>query len=101
MIALLRQVERGGEAWRTSRRLLAAAGASPGEEDERCLIEPLTTREIEVLGTLRSRLSNQEIADRLEISVFTVKRHTVNIYQKLAVGGRRQAVVEAERLGLI
>jgi LuxR family maltose regulon positive regulatory protein len=65
------------------------------------LIEQLTNREIEVLQLMEQRLSNKEIAQELCISVVTVKRHTYNLYQKLGVHGRRQAVYEARKLGVI
>jgi LuxR family maltose regulon positive regulatory protein len=65
------------------------------------LVEPLTNRELEVLVLLAQRLSNKEIAQVLVISTQTVKRHAANIYQKLQVNGRRDAVVEATRLGLL
>ena len=50
---------------------------------------------------MAQRRSNKEIAHEVIISPQTVKRHTVNIYQKLRVDGRRQAVVKAEALGLL
>ena len=65
------------------------------------LIERLSERELEVLALLGERLSNKEIARELSISDTTVKRHTVNIYQKLAVGSRRDAVNRAAKLGLV
>lgn len=65
------------------------------------LIEPLTDRELEVLGLLAQRLSNKEIAAELVISPATVKRHTINIYQKLQVNRRRMAVKKAASLGII
>ena len=55
----------------------------------------------EVLDLLAHRLSNQEIAERLFISPVTVKRHTSNIYRKLDVNRRRDAVVRAHALGLL
>ena len=63
-------------------------------------VEPLSKREQQILGLLASRLSNKEIADRLHISPVTVKRHTANIYQKLGVHGRRQAVAKATGMGM-
>jgi len=65
------------------------------------LIEPLTKRESEILELLARRYSNKEIATELVISPETVKRHAVNIYQKLAVHNRRGAVEMAGALGLI
>ncbi|MFN8497172.1 MAG: LuxR C-terminal-related transcriptional regulator [Anaerolineae bacterium] len=65
------------------------------------LIEPLTEREMEILALLAERLSNREIGERLFIAPPTVKRHTVNIYQKLLVSGRREAVAKATTLGIL
>ena len=63
-------------------------------------VEPLSKREQQILALLASRLSNKEIADRLHISPVTVKRHTANIYQKLGVNGRHQAVAKATGMGM-
>ncbi len=65
------------------------------------LIEPLTERELEVLALLVKRRTNKEIAAELVISPGTVKQHAHNIYQKLNVKGRRQAVREAIALGIL
>ncbi len=65
------------------------------------LIEPLTYREQDVLGLLVLRLSDQEIANRLVISLPTVKTHNRNIFAKLNVNNRRQAIARARQLGLI
>jgi LuxR family maltose regulon positive regulatory protein len=64
-------------------------------------IESLTGRELEILELLAKRYSNKEIAAELVISPGTVKRHTVNIYQKLHVHNRRDAAEAAIALGLI
>ena len=64
------------------------------------LTEPLTTRELEVLDLLARRFSNKEIAETLSVSWQTVAKHTNNIYQKLRVAGRRDAVERAEALGI-
>jgi LuxR family maltose regulon positive regulatory protein len=63
-------------------------------------VEPLSKRELQILNELADRLSNKEIADKLNISTVTVKRHAANIYQKLGVHGRRQAVAKAAGLGI-
>jgi LuxR family maltose regulon positive regulatory protein len=65
------------------------------------LIEPLTLREQEILELLAHRLSAKEIAQRLIISDRTVKRHCANIYQKLGVNSRRDAVHAAMALGVL
>ena len=65
------------------------------------LVEPLTPREMEVLGLLALGDSNQTIADKLFITVRTVKKHTSNIYGKLNVNNRTQAVARASELGLL
>jgi len=64
-------------------------------------VGPLTVRELEVLHLMYEGLSNQEISNRLFISINTVKTHTRRIYGKLDVNNRSQAVVCAQRLGLL
>lgn len=61
----------------------------------------LTNRELQVIQLLSDGLTNQEIADRLFISVRTVKWHTVHIYEKLRVGNRTQAVARARVMGIL
>lgn len=65
------------------------------------LIEPLTPREIEILGLIAEGLANKAIAHQLNISDHTVKFHTTSLYGKLGVASRTEAVVRATRLGLI
>ena len=65
------------------------------------LMESLSKREFEVLLLLSKHHSNNDISDQLFISLGTVKRHVSNIYQKLAVHGRKEAVAKAVGLGLI
>jgi LuxR family maltose regulon positive regulatory protein len=65
------------------------------------LIEPLSDRELEVLHLMATGASNQEIAEALVIAVNTVKRHARNIFDKLGVGNRTQAVARARELGLL
>lgn len=63
-------------------------------------VEPLTMREQDVLVLMRQRLTDKEIAQRLNISVQTAKRHASNIYVKLGVSRRWDAVSLAEEYGL-
>lgn len=65
------------------------------------LVEPLTDREIEVLQYLAQGLTNQEIADTLVLALGTVKWYTGQIYGKLGVANRTQAIARARTLGLI
>jgi LuxR family maltose regulon positive regulatory protein len=65
------------------------------------LIEPLTRRERQILQFIAQGLSNKEIARELVISVGTVKVHNHNIYGKLGVSGRTQAIAQARALGLL
>ena len=60
------------------------------------LIEPLSAREIEVLGLMSEGLTNPQIARRLVISISTVKTHLNNIYGKLNVRNRAEAVLRAK-----
>jgi len=62
---------------------------------------PLSRRERTVLGMLETSLTGKEIADRLFISTETVKKHTYNIYRKLNVRTRMQAVSAAKKNGLL
>ena len=65
------------------------------------LPEPLTNRELEILVLLSQRMQNKEIGANLFISPKTVKKHLDNIYGKLNVSSRRQAVEKAEILGIL
>jgi LuxR family transcriptional regulator, maltose regulon positive regulatory protein len=78
---------------RSARRLDANAQAQ--------LIEPLTDRELTVLEYLPGRLRNQEIADEIYVSVNTLKSHLRNIYRKLDVADRDEAVAKAVQIGLL
>ncbi len=64
-------------------------------------IDPLSSRELELLTLLKEGFSNREIAQNLHITVGTTKRHLSNIYSKLGVGSRTQAVAQARSLGLL
>ncbi len=65
------------------------------------LIEPLTERELEVLRLVAQGLSDRQIAEQLIVVIGTVKRHLNNLYGKLGVHSRTQALVQARALGLL
>ncbi|MBU0494358.1 MAG: LuxR C-terminal-related transcriptional regulator [Chloroflexi bacterium] len=102
MATLLRQAAMRGIAPAYVGQLLAAFEASEPETiPTQPLVEPLSERELEVLGLIAQGLSNREIAGRLVISLSTVKGHTANIYGKLGVNSRTQAVAQARALGIL
>ena len=72
-----------------------------GAASEQPLIDPLSERELEVLRLIAEGLTNRQIAERLTVVLGTVKAHTSNIYGKLGVGNRTQAVVRARELKLL
>ena len=104
-VALLQQVITRGNGSQYAEALLATI--RPEDEITRApsvpptLIEPLTGRELEVLHLLGQGCSNREIAKALVITLNGVKKHTGNIYGKLGVHSRTQAVVRAQELGLL
>ncbi|MCB9239372.1 MAG: response regulator transcription factor [Flammeovirgaceae bacterium] len=61
----------------------------------------ISKRELEVLELMAQGLANQEIADKLFVSINTVKTHSSNLFSKLEVGRRTQAIKKAKGLGLI
>jgi LuxR family maltose regulon positive regulatory protein len=65
------------------------------------LMDPISDRELEVLRLIEAGLSNREIADKLFISLNTVKTHTKNINSKLDVNSRTRAVARAKELKLL
>ncbi|MCI0477161.1 MAG: response regulator transcription factor [Anaerolineales bacterium] len=71
------------------------------EGNERAALDGLTEREQEVLKLIADGLTNQEIADKLTISVKTVERHRANIMGKLNLHSRTELVKYAIRKGLI
>lgn len=91
-----------GKPWlqpEIAQRLMAFAGGRPTAQRSGLdgLIEPLTSRELEVLRLLAGAASNREIAERLSISPRTVETHLANIYGKLSVRGRTEAMLWAIR----
>lgn len=115
MIALLRQL-REQRAARTDvagycTKLLVLAGAetyathptSPPSQAQTHpeLPEPLSAREVEVLGLLAEGYSNQEMADHLVVALSTIKTHVHHLYAKLQTPDRLRAVTRARALGLL
>ena len=96
MADLLAQLAARGVASAYIDRILAICRTDQMLEED-----VLTNREIEILRLLEQGLSDKEIAERLVLSVLTVKKHNRNIYQKLDVNGRRQAAVKAKSLNLL
>lgn len=105
MARLLYQAAARGIAPQYTGKLLAAFPAAEAVEGFQVsameLVEPLTERELEVLRLIAEGLSNQEIAQQLFLSLSTVKWHTHNIYGKLGVHNRTQAVAKARALGML
>lgn len=105
MESLLRQLVRRPEYARQAQRLLAAFPADSASTlphaQPQDLPEPLTIREIDVLTLLADRLTNKEIARLLIVSTHTVRNHIANLFGKLQVESRIQAVERARELGLL
>jgi LuxR family maltose regulon positive regulatory protein len=110
MADLLRQAAAHGSAIDYVNRLLAALQADQDRREQRLhpstanvqpLSEPLTDRELEVLRLVAIGQSNEVIAVTLVISIETVKKHLKNIYGKLDVHSRVEAVNRAREVGLL
>jgi LuxR family maltose regulon positive regulatory protein len=93
------------------RPVLAGLAASPGKSEGKpylppvspaqLLIEPLSQRELKILQLIAQGLSNREISERLFLALSTVKGHNRNIFDKLQVQSRTEAVARARELGLL
>ncbi|HEU5200839.1 MAG TPA: LuxR C-terminal-related transcriptional regulator [Ktedonobacterales bacterium] len=81
--------------------LVSKALPRPSSQAAQPLLEPLTPREQEVLLLLAEGTSNQEIADRLVISLATAKKHVAGILSKLGAENRTQAIARARSLSLL
>jgi LuxR family maltose regulon positive regulatory protein len=92
-----------------ARRLLVAFSGAEPEQPEALekepptseFVEPLSERELEVLQLIAEGLTNREIASRLFLALNTVKAHARNIYGKLDVHSRTQAIARCQALGLL
>lgn len=74
---------------------------SAGKPEEKRISEPLSERELEVLKQAARGISNKDIAEELSLSVRTVQAHLGNIFNKLGVGSRTEAVLYALKKGWI
>ncbi|GAA5529071.1 LuxR C-terminal-related transcriptional regulator [Herpetosiphon gulosus] len=99
---LLRELIGRGLGNAYARQILAAYAQVPFiPNPQTALIEPLSERELEVLGLIAAGLANQAIADQLYLSLYTVKAHVRNIYAKLSVNRRTLAVAKAQELDIL
>ena len=102
---ILRHAAGGGMAGAYTRRLLSAfdepAASTAVQATSPGLFKALTRRETEILRLIAAGMRNQEIADQLFISLATVKRHVANVYSKLGVTHRTEAVTRANELKLL
>jgi LuxR family maltose regulon positive regulatory protein len=103
MARLMRRMLTRSPASEYVRRLLDALGESANIElpIAHNLIVPLSQRELEVLRLIVEGATNKEIADELVLTVNTVKRHISNIFGKLHVSNRVQAIAQARELNLL
>jgi len=85
------------------RKLMGAFGSKSTVQPKpnHLLMSPLSKRELEVLSLIAAGCTNKEIGGKLVIAIGTVKRHTVNIFTKLDVKNRTEAVAKARELGLL
>ncbi len=96
-LEIARQLHSSSWMEKSAALLQQLEACQPGSQP---LPELLSERELEVLKLLRSDLDGPEIAERLFVTLNTVRYHTKNIYRKLQVKNRREAVRRADELGL-
>ena len=103
MARLLRRLLTRSPASEYARRILDALGEPAAVEmpSAASLTEQLTEREVQVLRLIADGATNREIADELVLTVNTVKRHISNIFGKLEVSNRTEAIVRARQLNLL
>jgi DNA-binding NarL/FixJ family response regulator len=82
-------------------KLLKQAMIKPAGAVDRKIRDLLSAREMEMMKLLATGMSNKEIADKLYLSLRTVKAHMSNIFTKMTVASRSEALVEALRKGLL
>jgi len=100
--ALLERLKsQGGEFREYIFTLLLAFGETGKVPSSQGLVEPLSERELDVLRLMEQGMSNGEIAQRLVVTIGTVKSHVHSIISKLGVSSRAQAVAQARALKLL
>jgi LuxR family maltose regulon positive regulatory protein len=97
LLRVVRALEYGAAPARQS----AAQPAGPGAVARSGLIDPLSSRELEVLQLLAAGKPNQEIAAELVVALSTVKKHVTHILTKLGAANRTEATARARALGLL
>jgi LuxR family maltose regulon positive regulatory protein len=98
VLAMLRDQEHRA---RQPQETVPAREASPSPVPEEALPEPLSQREQEVLALIHQGLANKDIARAMAVAPATVKAHIRNLYGKLGVGRRTEALARARALGLL
>jgi LuxR family maltose regulon positive regulatory protein len=104
MLALLMMVAKQRTSWSYVRQLIDACGDGDAKRTRRLaqhLVDPLSERELGVLRLLGGDLDGPAIARELVVSLNTLRTHTRNIYAKLGVNSRREAVRQAVELDLL
>ncbi|MGE5464122.1 MAG: LuxR C-terminal-related transcriptional regulator, partial [Syntrophothermus sp.] len=100
---LLAQFDAEPHRYRTAQEKVSPT-SDPSErpgQSGKCLLEPLSQREVEVLQLMAQGKTNQEIAGQLIVAPGTVKAHTASIYRKLDVANRTEAAARARQLGIL
>src|ERR671934_34859 len=86
---------------RWMRRCASCPAGRPSAAGVPGLVEPLSSREVEVLRLLATGKQNQEIADELVVALSTVKKHVTHIFDKLGATNRTEATMRAREFGLL
>ncbi|RBP22179.1 LuxR family maltose regulon positive regulatory protein [Marinobacter pelagius] len=101
VLHMLRELESTRVAHEKQAARPSVGQQSSVSEDNGSLVEPLSQREMEVLALINEGLANKDIASKMEVAPATVKAHIRNLYGKLAVGRRTEALARARELGLL
>ena len=97
LLTALTEVHRGGSPMSTAiaRRVVESFHQALGASDRpSSQFQPLTDREMEILGLLAKGCRNKEIAERLSVSLDTVRTHLRHVYEKLHVNSRTEALLK-------